>query len=514
MSVASMSVVGKSAVADWTIMVYIAADDKLANFAVESLKQLRKAVESLKQRRKSGGSNVLVAAQLDADGSEEALEIRRYVFGKSDAAEDDEPLENFVVDRLPADTDMTDPNTLADFVSWAHEQCKSENYCLILWGHGPELLFEGPVKIEHGKKKRLYLTPVQLRDALQTAQERTGKKLSIIGLDACSMSMIEYASELHDLAEFMVASQEEVPDQSFPYDTLVERFADHQGSIEELVKTSLEYYVRAYRDYICTPKTGMKEVQLSALRLNGTMDSKGPSSIKETLQHLVTAMREDHDAAIYEARREARGFVGGLFVDLEHFLQRLKTKLRHKDKDLQKACEAVSRALADCVFAVAPNPNKSLNHCHGLSIYFPYLKNDEQADIENFHLIKGAGGSQGDTIGKGAGGSQGDTIGKGAGGSQGDTIGKSAAIVNDAASEIQYAVRREIIRDTERYYKKKDKFTFAESGWYDFIRSQWSRILADREKHQLDLRYSAEQCARNLLSIAERAPERTKRVAV
>jgi len=250
----------------------------------------------------------------------------------------------------------------------------------------------------------------------------------------------------------------------------------------------------------------MKEVQLSALRLNETTGIKAP------LQQLVAAMRGDHDNAIYEARREARGFVGGLFVDLEHFFERLKTKLRHKDKDLRNACEEVSKAVADCIFAVAPNPNKSLNHCHGLSIYFPYLKNDEQADIENFQLIKGAGGSTGDTIGKGAGGSTGDTIGKGAGGSTGDTIGKSAAIVNDAASEIQYAVRREIIRDTEHYYKQ-DEFTFAESDWYDFIRSEWSRILAEREKHQLDLRYSAEQCATNLLSIVERPAEKVKRAA-
>ena len=41
----------------WAIMVYIAADGTLANFAIESLKQLRKAATN----------KVVVAAQFDAD---------------------------------------------------------------------------------------------------------------------------------------------------------------------------------------------------------------------------------------------------------------------------------------------------------------------------------------------------------------------------------------------------------------------------------------------------------------
>ena len=51
-------------IADWTIMVYIAADYVLDNFAIESLKQMKRAA----------GNRVVVAAQFDAAGSEE---IRR-----------------------------------------------------------------------------------------------------------------------------------------------------------------------------------------------------------------------------------------------------------------------------------------------------------------------------------------------------------------------------------------------------------------------------------------------------
>jgi hypothetical protein len=62
-----------------------------------------------------------------------------------------------------------------------------------------------------------------------------------------------------------------------------------------------------------------------------------------------------------------------------------------------------------------------------------------------------------------------------------------------------------MIRDTEEYYKS-DEFEFTgNTGWYEFIAGQWSRILAEREPEDLDLRYSAHQCALNLLRCGQRA---------
>src|SRR5438128_8732894 len=56
--------------ANWTIMVYVSADGVLTNFAVESLKQLKRAA----------GDGVVVAAQVDTNGE---IPAQRYVFDKS-----------------------------------------------------------------------------------------------------------------------------------------------------------------------------------------------------------------------------------------------------------------------------------------------------------------------------------------------------------------------------------------------------------------------------------------------
>src|SRR5207244_6793258 len=97
-------------------------------------------------------------------------------------------------------------------------------HALFLWGHGPELLFDedatpkaegadGKTK-NSGKPIRKYLTPSELKTALSKTLLK--KKIDILGMDACSMSMAEIASELGDYVKFMVASQEDVPDLSFP----------------------------------------------------------------------------------------------------------------------------------------------------------------------------------------------------------------------------------------------------------------------------------------------------------
>src|SRR2546423_3603487 len=90
--------------AEWTIMVYIAADDILANFAIESLKQLKQAANK----------EVIVAAQLDVDGAFARQKIPRYVFDGRVPAE--ATIDKCIVKTLDARTNMIDPITLTAFI--------------------------------------------------------------------------------------------------------------------------------------------------------------------------------------------------------------------------------------------------------------------------------------------------------------------------------------------------------------------------------------------------------------
>src|SRR6266705_2600292 len=111
--------------ANWTIMVYISADGVLANFAVESLKQLKRAA----------GNGVVVAAQVDTNGT---IPAERYVFDRSE-------LLSSLADSNPEGVDppptlgTPDPKNLTNFIDWASKMYPDNRHALFLWGHGPEL---------------------------------------------------------------------------------------------------------------------------------------------------------------------------------------------------------------------------------------------------------------------------------------------------------------------------------------------------------------------------------------
>lgn len=477
----------------WTIMVYMNADDELANFAVESLKQLKSAASD----------KVTVAAQLGVDGFDPPY-FRRYVFNKKTQATqiDDKPARQ---QWDHGNTDMTDPNALKDFIDWVQKHCKADYYCLIFWGHGPVLLYQAPPRkhkdagsktaaSKSSRRRTLYFTPVQLKEAIQ--ESGLGDKLKIIGMDACSMGTIEFTYELQGVADFMIASQEEVPDLSFPYDTLLKRFEKHSAEVEPLCKNVVKGYVDAYQDYISNSQNGMKPVTLSALRLAEKTEQKGIAALADAFQSLsaeLRALSRDKDGSnhIVEARKQCQDFVGGLFVDICDFCDKLSH--RSLSPELKQICNKVSNAVkgtidkdreagscavskdgivaCNMVATDATNPGSS---CNGLSIYFPYLKDDEKTGIESRKLVKGVGGSQS------------------------DTVGKNAEVVNMAAINLQYGIRRELIEDIEEWYQDKNFSWSRASGWYKFIRDGWSRILVANYPEELDTRYSALQCARNL----------------
>jgi len=87
--------------ANWTIMVYICADDVLANFAVESLKQLRDAA----------GDGIVVLAQFDAN---QHRDTPIYLFDGKQPNRATSSIENSRVATIAGPVDMTLPATLQD----------------------------------------------------------------------------------------------------------------------------------------------------------------------------------------------------------------------------------------------------------------------------------------------------------------------------------------------------------------------------------------------------------------
>jgi hypothetical protein len=301
--------------------------------------------------------------------------------------------------------------------------------------------------------------------------------------------MFEVAYELRDRAHYMVASQEEVPDLSFPYDTLVQVFREHGRDPEMLLKQGVYSYARAYDDYLCNATTGMKRVTLSALRLSQC------EALKDAVSKLARALWDAREqpglpSLLMDARADARDFAGGLYTDLFDFCRKLLRQLYTGEspsgnqgewqngaaqsdwrRKVAEACQSVMDALKEDTdnsgeLLVLANSSAD-SRCHGVSLYLPYLSEGQYGEVQQ-PTVKGGT----------------DTIGKG-----------FSSVLNRAASGLLMCVRRELITITEAYYR--DLALARNTGWYSFIAKVWSKILVELVPDQLDLRYSAQQSAVN-----------------
>jgi hypothetical protein len=474
----------------WTILLDIAADGVLANFGIESLKQLKDSAGTAVG--KTDPTEVKVAAQFSVDAPA-GQTIPRYIFepGCSDGSVSD-----CIADYLIAPNTMTEQQALIDFLQWAFRQkkLKADYYALILWGHGPELLMQPP-PAPGNQSVSLYLTPVDLRIAMQEVAPlpNNNKYFDLIAFDACSMSMFEMAYELRDCAKYMVASQEEVPDLSFPYDMIVPPFRKKGTDLEALLREGVYAYIETYQDYIDDEITEMKPVTLSALRLFEC------SALKEALRKLSCALyaaKGKHPglpSLLIKARESARDFVSGLYVDLFDFAAGLiseldagphviqhgaskqasipigpgswKFPIRQACQDILAALEEDTRSKKNLLVLANSSADGS---CNGVSLYMPYLSNDQWVGI-NRPMIKGGDATRG---------------------------GKDfSSLLNVAAPQQLLCERRQLIEDTEHYYEALQ--LSVDTGWYRFIVEQWTPILVTIAAKNLDDVYSAKQAALN-----------------
>lgn len=447
--------------ARWTVMVYMAAQNLLTNFAFESLKRLKSAA----------GDGIVVAAQLHADIHRE---VRRYVFADPKLRQATGELETIDVGegkplRGP-NNDMGTAETLTEFLNWVADspECAAERYCLVLWSEGP---FFEDTRVVKKEKRTSRLMPADLEKALSRAKLKS-EQLQLIVMDACCVSMLEIAVELRDCAPFMIASQEEVPDLSFPYSSILHHFRD-SNDLPEICAAVTKDYEAAYRRYISNQDTEMRKVTLSGLQLKET------STITTPLKDLSTALLsvaagEKLCKAIIDARANTKDFSAGLYVDLYDFCEQLmKSKELQAVKSLTAACDRILKAIGtpDKSRFVVANRASGEERCHGISLYMPYVTNADEKEWNRARaeqLVKG-----------------------------GLDVPLKLRVNRFETIEREYGSLR-LSKDT---------------NWSEFIAHGWSRCLAAQAKieasssgisDELDRRYSAQQCALNLLSLCEK----------
>ena len=128
----------------------------------------------------------------------------------------------------PNNSDVSNPDSLMNFISWAAKACPAKNYVLIVSDHGGSYqphddlsysLTRGLVNDDGHNLDNLSVS------SLTHAIRQSGIRPQVVYMDCCLMNTAEYAFELKDLCDYIVSSTFEVPGNGGDYTILVNELA-------------------------------------------------------------------------------------------------------------------------------------------------------------------------------------------------------------------------------------------------------------------------------------------------
>lgn len=384
----------------WNFLVHIAANNNLAKNARDNLHQMSLVGSS---------AHVNILVQLELPNSTEML--RLYV--SKDKI--------YLLQRIPTTPthNTGTKETIADFFQWATNRYPAQHQALVVWNHGSGALD----KVQHasiatGKESQrkcplvieqtntttqapalahdctetehkgiafndaygTYVNNHEFQEALESivATSLGGKKIDLLGLDACYMSMIEVASHAKNSVKFMVGSSNVEPAAGWDYEKvlapLVTHTMDPQSFSKHIVRCYKETYLKTFPKFTHTALDldYVKPLEENISALAGQMNSILKSPFAEDFYSLLLLIRYN--------KMYTTSFNNLDYIDLWHFYESLKAKIEATNNKAfrtfaQDLDGIITEGLSILKTMVVKNVAGSyLSNSHGVSIYFPLKK--------------------------------------------------------------------------------------------------------------------------------------------
>lgn len=311
------------------------------------------------------------------------------------------------------EVNMSDGQTLVDFVTWAIGNFPAEKYALIISDHGmgwPGGWSDGDSSARSdndtplGQKLPDHLYLDEIDAALTQITEETGiEKFELIGMDACLMGQLEVFTMLAPHANYAVASQETEPALGWAYtaflgglrdnpeidgaglgkliiDSYVDedlRLTDNQARSETFKAGSpmgslFELLAAASGGSSGSP-AGMasqiqRDITLTAVDLSAIAD------LNEAVNDFAYRLQSEQQSAVAKVRSYTQSYtsifgsnVPASYIDLGNFVMLMKKNTT--SSQLVKSGDAVLQAISNAVVAEKHGPGKPGST--GVAIYFP-----------------------------------------------------------------------------------------------------------------------------------------------
>ena len=369
----------------WTILVYIAGDNNLAEAGLDDINEMEHVGTT-------EDFNIVVQIDGSHEYSPEAANTRRYLVEK----DDDPKVINSPIVGEETEADMGSQETLEDFVLWGFEEYPAERYAVILWNHGngwypddglhkfrgPGL--DGPMDplkaICSDEDSDSAISTSGVGDVIERIAGKLGRRIDFVGFDACLMGMAEAYYELRNSAWVACASSKTEPGDGWPYDKWLSILAQSPDLCPEELGTALvETYVESYDG----GSQGSENVTQSCVRFTESAVANFEAALFLFSQELNRALSLDpqavHDAIEATQDFQVRSFFGSYFTthkDLFDFAVKIKEAFP-EDEDIVTGAELMMEAIEGPEGFVVANgitevtPYGSVENSHGVAIYLP-----------------------------------------------------------------------------------------------------------------------------------------------
>jgi hypothetical protein len=335
----------------WTVMVYLAADNNLEPYALNDFIEMSDVGSDV---------NINILVQLDrisfhsGDYGNWTTCHRFYVTTGM------EPFENNAIGdwgdgKGGREVDTGSPEALTDFIRWGVENYPAERYAVILWNHGggwrtlEEEGKEPPFKaVCWDDTSGEVLSMKEVRQSI----ENSYYYLNLIGFDACLMGMLEVATEIKELGDVMVASEETEPVSGWNFTGFLSALKGNPSMTPPMLG---EVIVDTYAGH------GDDGETLSAVDLTRVEDFN--TSLNNLLEEIIQLDNEWLN--VYTARSNTKNFSEPEFLDLYGFLYNLFTSTTNL------SVKSLLQDTMDAFLSLVISNYSTSGSAYGLSIYFP-----------------------------------------------------------------------------------------------------------------------------------------------
>lgn len=361
---------------EWTVMVYLDADNNLESAGIDDINEMEMVGSS-------ADVNIVIQVDriprsvLDAnnEGSDDDISngnwtnTRRYYI-----TQDYDPytINSQLISEL-GELNMGSPQTLIDFATWAVTNYPAKKYLLVIWNHGggfrsKELSKDIAWDDTSGGDK---ITMPELEYALSAISIQMGKNVDIVGMDACLMAMTEVAYQIKDYADILVTSEENEPNDGWPYDTILGQLVSYPTMTPNQLATDIvDSYVFSYT---ASDNVTQSAIDLSYMNtLAGQLSTLALAIMSDTLTPTVSYI----NAAYFSQYYNDYDFIG-----LYDFCNQLATY--SNSLEVKNIASNIQQTLNYAVLRWGYN-GYEVNKSRGLSIYFPHTYYDTYYNNTNF----------------------------------------------------------------------------------------------------------------------------------